>query len=92
MLGSGRQYFLVFFYIIDKCFLYRGLLSGHILSEYLQQRAGIMSWYRGELLTMAKDLGYRLLPAFNTSTGLPHARVCIYSICISLLNVNMYFW
>lgn len=26
---------------------------------------------------MAKDLGFRLLPAFNTSTGIPHARVII---------------
>jgi ER degradation enhancer, mannosidase alpha-like 3 len=24
---------------------------------------------------LAKDLGLRLLPAFNTSTGIPHARV-----------------
>lgn len=34
-----------------------------------------MPWYRGEMLEMAKDLGYRLLPAFNTSTGIPHARI-----------------
>ena len=54
---------------------FRGLLSGHILAEYLQQRAGIMRWYRGELLQLARDLGYRLLPAFNTTTGIPHARV-----------------
>jgi hypothetical protein len=54
-----------------------GLLSGHILAEYLQQRAGIMRWYRGELLQMARDLGYRLLPAFNTTTGIPHARVSL---------------
>lgn len=52
-----------------------GLLSGHILAEYLQQQAGIMRWYRGELLQMARDLGYRLLPAFNTTTGIPHARI-----------------
>ncbi|XP_075228834.1 ER degradation enhancer, mannosidase alpha-like 2 isoform X1 [Lycorma delicatula] len=52
-----------------------GLLSGHILAEYLQQRHGVLNWYSGELLNMAKDLGYRLLPAFNTSTGIPHARV-----------------
>lgn len=52
-----------------------GLLSAHILAEYLQQRAGIMPWYKGELLNMAKDLGYRLLPAFNTTTGIPYARV-----------------
>ncbi|XP_069686401.1 ER degradation-enhancing alpha-mannosidase-like protein 3 [Periplaneta americana] len=52
-----------------------GLLSGHILADYLQQRAGIMRWYRGELLQVARDLGYRLLPAFNTTTGIPHARI-----------------
>lgn len=52
-----------------------GLLSAHILSEYIQKEADYMPWYRGELLEMAKDLGYRLLPAFNTSTGIPHARV-----------------
>ncbi|XP_072766209.1 ER degradation-enhancing alpha-mannosidase-like protein 3 isoform X2 [Anoplolepis gracilipes] len=52
-----------------------GLLSGHILAEYLQQRADIMPWYRGELLDLAKDLGYRFLPAFNTSTGIPYGRV-----------------
>ncbi|KAJ6634826.1 ER degradation-enhancing alpha-mannosidase-like protein 3 [Pseudolycoriella hygida] len=52
-----------------------GLLSAHILAEYIQKEADYMPWYRGELLEMAKDLGYRLLPAFNTSTGIPHARV-----------------
>ena len=34
-----------------------------------------MTWYRGELLDLAKDLGYRLLPAFNTLTGIPYGRV-----------------
>ena len=34
-----------------------------------------MPWYQGELLDMAKDLGYRLLPAFNTTTGIPYGRV-----------------
>lgn len=52
-----------------------GLLSGHILAEYLQQRANIMLWYRGELLDLAKDLGYRFLPAFNTTTGIPYGRI-----------------
>uniref|UniRef100_A0A1B6C508 alpha-1,2-Mannosidase n=1 Tax=Clastoptera arizonana TaxID=38151 RepID=A0A1B6C508_9HEMI len=52
-----------------------GLLSGHILAEYLQQRADIMHWYTGELLLLSKDIGYRLLPAFNTTTGIPHARI-----------------
>ncbi|RZF46376.1 hypothetical protein LSTR_LSTR007909 [Laodelphax striatellus] len=36
---------------------------------------GVMRWYAGELLDLAKDLGYRLLPAFNTTTGIPHARI-----------------
>ncbi|XP_014613014.1 PREDICTED: ER degradation-enhancing alpha-mannosidase-like protein 3, partial [Polistes canadensis] len=52
-----------------------GLLSGHLLAEYLQQRADIMPWYRGQLLGLAKDLGYRFLPAFNTSTGIPYGRI-----------------
>lgn len=51
------------------------MLSAHVLSDYLQQRDGIMPWYKGELLDMAKDVGYRLLPAFNTTTGIPHSRV-----------------
>lgn len=34
-----------------------------------------MPWYRGELLNMAKDLGYRFLPAFNTTTGIPYGRI-----------------
>ncbi|XP_031780380.1 ER degradation-enhancing alpha-mannosidase-like protein 3 [Nasonia vitripennis] len=52
-----------------------GLLSGHILADYIQQRGNAMSWYRGELLNLAKDLGYRFLPAFNTSTGIPFGRI-----------------
>ncbi|KAK3921243.1 ER degradation-enhancing alpha-mannosidase-like protein 3 [Frankliniella fusca] len=52
-----------------------GLLSGHILAEYLQLNMNVMHWYRGELLQLAKDIGFRLLPAFNTTTGIPHARV-----------------
>ncbi|XP_044751179.1 ER degradation-enhancing alpha-mannosidase-like protein 3 [Coccinella septempunctata] len=52
-----------------------GLLSAHILAYYLQERDEIMPWYNGELLELAKDLGYRLLPAFNTTTGIPYSRV-----------------
>lgn len=34
------------------------------------------TWYDDELLWKARDLGARLLPAFdNTPTGLPHPRV-----------------
>lgn len=52
-----------------------GLLSAHVLSGYLQEHYSRMLWYKGELLNMAFDLGYRLLPAFNTSTGIPHSKV-----------------
>lgn len=52
-----------------------GLLSGHILASYLQEHHDRLQWYRGDLLSMAKELGYRLLPAFNTSTGVPHPRI-----------------
>lgn len=54
---------------------FRGLLSGHVLAEYIKQQTGELFWYKGELLDLAKDVGYRLLPAFNTSTGIPHSRV-----------------
>lgn len=41
----------------------------------LKERGEHMQWYQDELLHMAKDLGLRLLPAFNTSSGLPYPRV-----------------
>lgn len=41
----------------------------------LKERGEHMQWYQDELLNMAKDLGLRLLPAFNTSSGLPYPRV-----------------
>ena len=34
-----------------------------------------LGWYRGELLALARDLGRRLLPAFNTPTGIPFPRI-----------------
>ncbi|CAG2121359.1 unnamed protein product, partial [Medioppia subpectinata] len=52
-----------------------GLISAHILAEYLQEKHHIMGWYSSQLLELAKDLGYRLLPAFNTTTGIPHPRI-----------------
>lgn len=52
-----------------------GLLSGHVLAEYFQLNTDRMQWYTGQLLELAKDIGYRLLPAFNTTTGIPHGRI-----------------
>lgn len=47
-----------------------------------------MPWYEGELLNMAKDIGFRLLPAFNTTTGIPYSRV---SVGIKYINVQYNF-
>ncbi|XP_075930932.1 ER degradation-enhancing alpha-mannosidase-like protein 3 isoform X3 [Petromyzon marinus] len=53
-----------------------GLLGGHVMAAMLRGKGGgHMAWYRDELLLMASELGRRLLPAFNTSSGLPHPRV-----------------
>ncbi|OSC99135.1 glycoside hydrolase family 47 protein [Trametes coccinea BRFM310] len=51
-----------------------GLLSGHIFADKPGQPFHL-SWYQGELLQLAYDLGVRMLPAFNTATGLPYARI-----------------
>lgn len=53
------------------------------MADLLQQRGERMQWYRDELLHMAKDLGRRLLPAFNTTSGLPYPKVA----CCSLLQL-----
>ncbi|KAI5641340.1 glycosyl hydrolase family 47 domain-containing protein [Phthorimaea operculella] len=52
-----------------------GLLSAHVLAITLKPDVPALQWYAGELLAMAEDLGRRLLPAFNTSTGIPHGKV-----------------
>ncbi|CAF3499124.1 unnamed protein product [Rotaria socialis] len=53
-----------------------GLLGGHISAKYINSRHPVrLSWYRDELLVLAHDLAIRLLPAFNTSSGLPLPRV-----------------
>ncbi|XP_035465076.1 ER degradation-enhancing alpha-mannosidase-like protein 3 isoform X2 [Scophthalmus maximus] len=52
-----------------------GLLGAHVMADLLRQRGDRMQWYRDELLHMAKELGHRLLPAFNTTSGLPYPKV-----------------
>ncbi|KAM4720098.1 ER degradation-enhancing alpha-mannosidase-like protein 3 isoform 1-T3 [Anableps anableps] len=52
-----------------------GLLGGHVMADLLRQRGERMQWYRDELLHMAVELGHRLLPAFNTTSGLPYPKV-----------------
>ncbi|CAF2734206.1 unnamed protein product [Rotaria sp. Silwood2] len=53
-----------------------GLLGGHICAKYIHlHNPSRLSWYRDELLILAHDLALRLLPAFNTTSGLPLPRV-----------------
>ncbi|XP_069315420.1 ER degradation-enhancing alpha-mannosidase-like protein 3 isoform X1 [Eulemur rufifrons] len=52
-----------------------GLLGGHSLAIMLKEKGEYMQWYNDELLQMAKQLGYKLLPAFNTTSGLPYPRI-----------------
>ncbi|XP_033095276.1 ER degradation-enhancing alpha-mannosidase-like protein 3 isoform X2 [Anneissia japonica] len=52
-----------------------GLLGAHCVALDIKNKGQYMRWYKDELLLMAKDLGFRLLPAFNTSTGMPYPRV-----------------
>jgi hypothetical protein len=53
-----------------------GLLSAHMFASDSTGRWGFgLPWYKDELLSLAHDLGSRLLPAFNTNTGIPFARV-----------------
>uniref|UniRef100_A0A665X1U6 alpha-1,2-Mannosidase n=1 Tax=Echeneis naucrates TaxID=173247 RepID=A0A665X1U6_ECHNA len=52
-----------------------GLLGAHVMADLLRQQGNRMQWYQDELLHMAKELGHRLLPAFNTTSGLPYPKV-----------------
>lgn len=52
-----------------------GLLGAHVMADLFRERGDRMQWYRDELLHMAKELGHRLLPAFNTTSGLPYPKV-----------------
>lgn len=64
-----------------------GLLSAHVLAKSIQNPRdhsikyinetvrSQLNWYQSELLDLAEDLGRRLLPAFETKTGIPHPRV-----------------
>ncbi|CAF2956774.1 unnamed protein product [Rotaria sp. Silwood2] len=63
-----------------------GLLGGHISAKYINSHHPLrLSWYRDELLVLAHDLGLRLLPAFNTTSGLPLPRVNLrYGIDLTL--------
>eukprot|EP00047_Mylnosiga_fluctuans_P014893 m.41922 g.41922 ORF g.41922 m.41922 type:complete len:515 (-) comp5693_c0_seq1:254-1798(-) len=51
-----------------------GLLSAHLIATNPAYNMTPPD-YQGELLALAHDLGTRLLPAFDSPTGMPHPRV-----------------
>jgi Glycosyl hydrolase family 47/PA domain len=51
-----------------------GLLSAHVQADSVDGVAPI-DGYNGELLAMAVDLADRLMPAFQSDTGMPYPRV-----------------
>jgi mannosidase alpha-like ER degradation enhancer 1 len=51
-----------------------GLLSAHLLASNTVLGFHI-PWYKGELLKLATHLADRLMPAFQTRSGLPYPRV-----------------
>ena len=61
------------------CFfcVFSGLLGSHLMALQVNRTGRSMLWYNNELLELALDLGRRLLPAFNTSTGIPFPRVSL---------------
>ncbi|VDD79990.1 unnamed protein product [Mesocestoides corti] len=62
-----------------------GLLGGHVSALAVKSsNASRMSWYDKQLLDVAIDLGNRLLPSFNTSTGLPYPQINLRTGYIAL--------
>ncbi|KAI3632110.1 hypothetical protein MIR68_009946 [Amoeboaphelidium protococcarum] len=66
-----------------------GLLSAHVLASDMRLCAECRSWYDDSLLRMAYDVAERLLPAFNTTTGIPYARVSLNGKGKNLLHSNI---
>lgn len=54
------------------------------MAKVLQKKKLAVEWYHDELLSKALDLGHRLLPAFNTTTGIPYPKVGFIKDALSL--------
>ncbi|KAI6174465.1 Alpha-1,2-Mannosidase [Aphelenchoides besseyi] len=52
------------------------MVGGHLLSRLVKEKLpDRLQWYDDQLLKMAADIADRLLPAFNTTSGLPYSRI-----------------
>lgn len=70
---------------------FRGLLGGHVAADVLKNEGLAMDWYDDELLDMAKDIGERLMPAFNTTTGIPYPKVFFKPKILMSTCCSVYF-
>ncbi|CAI2356432.1 unnamed protein product [Caenorhabditis sp. 36 PRJEB53466] len=53
-----------------------GLISAHVMVDLVREKyPKRLKNYDGQLLKMATEVGNRLLPAFNTTSGLPYSRI-----------------
>ena len=51
------------------------MLGAHTMAVALRENHGRMLWYKDQLLVLAQDIADRLIPAFNTTTGIPYPKV-----------------
>ena len=52
------------------------LFPAHLLVDVVRAKyPDRLKFYNGQLLRMAQEVGDRLMPAFNTTSGLPFSRV-----------------
>jgi len=88
VLGNRDEYVRVLYWIIENTSFDQNInvsvfetnirVMGSLLSAHLLIMEGKeIQWegYQGQLLSLANDLGKRLLPAFNTPTGIPYGTV-----------------
>ncbi|ESP01710.1 hypothetical protein LOTGIDRAFT_139192 [Lottia gigantea] len=65
-----------------------GLLGGHVAAASFKRKKKCVEWYNDELLEMAREVGLRLLPAFNTTTGMPYPRINLKKGISNVISSN----
>lgn len=70
-----------------------GLVSAHILATDSTNKL-VQGSYKNQLLILAKDLGQRFLPAFETPTGLPYAWINLKVLPLNIgciVTIEVYY-
>lgn len=77
-------------FLIFKC---DTKFPGHVMAKLVQAREeGVLDWYNDELLHMAAELADRLLPAFNTTSGIPYSRVSFHFLRLKMNKSRFIKW